>query len=116
MISFVNGFLRCGKFPTSINTTWVTLISKCEAACDIDDFRPLTMVGCLYKVIYKVLTRRLRTVLWDVISESQTCFVHGRNINDGLIIANETIYWLKRHKVLGALFKIDFKKAYDYVK
>lgn len=40
----------------------------------------------------------------------------GRNINDGLITANEAISWLKKNRILGSLFKIDFKKPYDCFK
>ena len=42
-----------------INTTWVTLIPKHESPKEIGDFRPISMVGSVYKVIAKVLSNRL---------------------------------------------------------
>lgn len=48
-------------------------------------------------------------------SESQSGFVLGRNITNELITANETIHWLKKHKIPRTLFKIDFRKVYDSV-
>ena len=43
--------------------TWVTLIPKKEGAVDILDYRPISMVGSVYKVVAKVLSRRLRGVV-----------------------------------------------------
>lgn len=79
-----------------------------NTACNIDDSRPVSMVGWLYKIISKILARRLRLVMGDEVSESQTDFVHGKNISDGLITTNEAIHWLMKHKVLGTLFQDRF--------
>lgn len=37
----------------------------------------------------------------------------GRHILNGVFIANETISWIKKKKVKGALLKLDFQIAYD---
>lgn len=39
-----------------------------------------------------------------------------RQILDGVLIANESLRWLKKRKISGALVKLDFQKAYDSVK
>lgn len=36
-------------------------------------------------------------------------------ILDGVLIANESLNWLKKRKISRALFKLDFQKAYDSV-
>lgn len=38
-----------------------------------------------------------------------------RQILDGVLIANESLRWLKKRKIPGALIKLDFEKAYDSV-
>ena len=40
--------------------TWVTLIPKFEGAKEMNEFKPISMVGYVYKVISKILARRLR--------------------------------------------------------
>jgi len=76
--SYILQFFASGYLPKAINTTWVTLIPKKKGAEDISDFRPISMVGCVYKVIAKILSRRLKEVMPDLIGPTQTTFVSGR--------------------------------------
>ncbi|XP_039056340.1 uncharacterized protein LOC120199270 [Hibiscus syriacus] len=71
----------------------------------------------LYKIIAKVLARRLRGVIGSVISETQWAFIAGRQIFDGILVANEVIHSLKieRGGRGGLILKLDFAKAYDCV-
>ena len=75
--------------------TWVTLIPKVDDAQEIKDYRPISMVGCVYKVIVKILANRIKGVMNGLVGETQTAFVHGRQILDGALIACETVQWLK---------------------
>jgi len=80
-----------------------------------NDFRPISLVGCLYKVLAKVLANRLRLVVGSVVSESQSAFVKGKQILDGILIANKVVDEAKRLNKELFLFKVDFEKAYDSV-
>jgi len=59
------------------------------------------MVDNIYMVIAKVLSRRLKDVISNVIGETQTAFIRGRQILDGALIANEIVNWIKKHKTAG---------------
>lgn len=50
-----------------------------------------------------------------VIFETQSAFNKGRQILDGILIANELVDEAKRSKKEVVLFKVDFEKAYDSV-
>ena len=50
-----------------------------------------------------------------LIVESQIAFVMKRQILDGVLIANDSLRWLKKKKIAGTLIKLDFQKAYDSV-
>lgn len=113
---FVIRFLESGNEARAVNVTWVTLIPKIKNPLSIEDFRPISMVGALYKIVSKLLSIRLKVVLAPLIDESQSAFVRDRQILDGVLIANEAIGWLKRKKIPGALLKLDFQKAYDSVR
>ena len=71
-----------GKFERSLNATFISLIPKKTDAVNICDFRPISLVGCIYKLLAKVLANRLAQVLDGIISESQNSFLGGRKILD----------------------------------
>ena len=104
-----------GKLARGINTTFITLIPKVESPQKLNDFRPISLVGCLYKILAKVLANMLRLVVGKVISETQLAFVKDRQILDGVLIANEVVDEARKLKKELLLFKVDFEKAYDYV-
>jgi hypothetical protein len=78
-----------------------------------NDIRPISLVGCMYKVLAKVLANRLRSVIGTVVSDSQSAFVKGKQILDGILIAIEAVEEAWRRKKEMFLFKVDFEKAYD---
>ena len=59
---FEEFFQRC-KFEKSLNATFIALIPKRNDASNIRDFRPISLVGSVYKILAKVLANRLRMVL-----------------------------------------------------
>ena len=75
---FFCGFHRTCIFEKSLNATFLCLIPKKTNAINIKDFRPISLVGSLYKLLSKVLAHRLRCVLDKLISNSQNSFVGGR--------------------------------------
>ncbi|RVW74010.1 Transposon TX1 uncharacterized 149 kDa protein [Vitis vinifera] len=84
-------------------------------ANDPKDFRPISLVGGLYKLLAKVLANRLKKLLGSLVSDFQHAFVAGRQILDVVLIANETIDSKIKEDLRGVLCKLDIKKAYDHV-
>ena len=81
----------------------------------ISYFRPISLVTNLYKIVVKVLSRRLRKVLHETIFGSLGAFFEGRQILNDVLIANEVVDEKKRSGEKGVVFKINFEKAYDHV-
>jgi len=103
-------FFFLGKFVASLNATFISLIPKKAGAVNIKDLRPIRLVGCIYKLLSKVLTRRLRGVISDLISKNQNAFVGGSS--DALLTANELVD--SRSSQVGQEL-LDIEKAYDHV-
>ena len=52
-------FHERGRFGRSLNSTFLVLIPKKGGVEDLKDFRPISLVGSVYKLIAKVLANRL---------------------------------------------------------
>jgi hypothetical protein len=51
----------------------------------------------------------------QIVSPSQSAFILGRNIMEGVVVLHEMIHEIYRKKMNGVILKIDFKKVYDKV-
>ena len=67
-----------GKFVKSINSTFIFLISKTQGVKEITDFRPISLMGRVYKIIANVLANRMRRVMDRIMSKPQNAFVKGK--------------------------------------
>lgn len=101
--------------PKAFSSSFVALIGKKKNPQELVDFGPISLIGCIYKIISKILASRLKGVLPGIISTTQTAFLKGRQILDGVLVANEVINYAKKKKKPLYLFKVDFEKAYDSV-
>jgi len=78
LMRFVSEFHRNGKLARGISSTFIALIPKVDSPQKLHDFRPIFLVGSLYKILATVLANRLRVVVGKVVSEIQTTFVNDR--------------------------------------
>ena len=109
--------LRAGDLPLlRLNFGIITLLPKKEDASRIEQYRPIYLLNVSFKIFGKVGTDRVTSLASKVVRPTQTAFIPGRNILEGVVVLHETIHELHRKKLDGVLFKIDFEKAYDKVK
>ncbi|CAL5427989.1 unnamed protein product [Camellia sinensis] len=115
VFQFLQDFYTNRKLVKGLNSSFISLIPKKMCPEGLVDYRPICLVGVIYKILAKILSKRLGKVLPNVISEVQTTFLEGRNIFDGVMIANEVVDWLEKSKRKGVILKLDFEKAYDSI-
>ena len=84
VMDFFDYFHWHSVFEQSMNASFLTLIPKKCNASNIKDFRPISLVRSVYKLLSKVLANRLRVVLDNLISKTQNSFVGRRQIPDSV--------------------------------
>lgn len=96
----------------------ISLIPKVDVLKFVTKFRPISLCNVLYKLVAKCITNRMKSVPYDVISDSQSDFILGHLISDNYIVAFETIHAMKRclkEKVVNIVIKLDICKARDRI-
>lgn len=82
-------FFKTGHMATQWNCTSITLIPKVPNPQSVKDFRPISCCTVLYKIVSKILTRRLGQVIGEVVNEAQAGFIPGKHIGDNILLATE---------------------------
>jgi len=89
--SYVNGI-----FPKGCNASFIALIPKVADPQNLNEYKPILLIGCMYKIVAKLLAKRLKKVLPIIIDERQFAFIGGRHLLHSVIIANEVVKEAKR--------------------
>lgn len=101
-----------------MNHTYIALVPKIEKPKKVSDFRPISLCNVIYRIMAKTITNRLKTILHQIISPTQSAFIPNRLITDNIIIGYECLHKIRHNKgkkqCLVAL-KLDISKAYDRV-
>ena len=91
------------------------LVSKVQGVPSVSDLRPITLLNCDYRILTKLLVKRIKPVLPDVISSPQLCTVGNRNIQHGIGNIISSILYVNQAKLGACIISLDFFKAYDRV-
>lgn len=111
--SIIHFFTNC-FLPASTNSTILALVPKFPGASKITDFRPISLLNTLYKVISRLLVVRLKPILVDLIVPNQTAFVKDRLLVENTTLAAELVNGYHRNKgVKKITIKVDISKAFD---
>jgi len=110
---FVDEFHVHGSFPKGSNASFLALIPKSNHPQSLNDYRPISLIHCMYKVVAKVLANRLRHVLTGLIDERQSAFIKDRHILHGILILYKLVEEANKSKKLAMVFKVDFEKLED---
>ena len=101
-----------------MNHIHIVLIPKKNDPTHLADYRPISLGNVVLRIISKVIANRLKYILPNFVSESQSAFVPNCLIIDNIIVAYELLHRMRNRrkgKVGHMVVKLDISKAYDRV-
>ncbi|XP_050222384.1 uncharacterized protein LOC126672477 [Mercurialis annua] len=101
--------------PKGINSSFMMLVSKVAGSSNMKDYRPISLVNGLFKLLSKTLSRRLAPLLSNVVSDNQHTFLKGRSILECSMITNELVHIATRRKEKLLVLKLDIHKGFDNI-
>lgn len=112
----IQHFFNSSFLPATANATILTLVPKFPGASKISDFRPISCLNTIYKVISRLLVTRLKPILPQLILPCQTAFVKDRLLLENTILASELIHGYHKNKGAKRItIKVDIAKAFDTI-
>ncbi|XP_019164336.1 PREDICTED: uncharacterized protein LOC109160503 [Ipomoea nil] len=110
-------FFQTAKMHNHWNDTLIALIPKVHHPELITQFRPISLCNVKYKIVTKVITNRLKSLMTQVVGEEQSSFVPQRQITDNIVVYQELLHTMrtKRSGLKAMTLKIDLEKAYDRI-
>ncbi|GJY87219.1 RNA-directed DNA polymerase, eukaryota, partial [Tanacetum coccineum] len=113
VFALVRSFQNRMVIPRRCNPSFIVLIPKINDPRFTSEFYPISLIGCQYKIIGKLLANRLAMVIDSIVSPEQSAFIKGRQILDGPMMLSEIITHFNATRRKLMVFKVDFEKTYD---
>ena len=98
-----------------LNYGIITLLPKSTDASRIQQYRPICLLRCPYKLLTKAMDIRASKYAHKLFSIHQNAFIKGRHIVDGILSLHEILHYTHFRRQVGVVLKLDFEKAYDKV-
>ena len=95
VIKAVRNFFISGKMLKEVNHSYIVLILKILNPSTINHYRPISLCNTVYKVISKLIVDRLRAVIPNLVSPTQSAFIPGKWIAENQLIVQEILHNFK---------------------
>ena len=116
LLKLFNLFYNHDTDISRINYTFAAMISKKQNCKMVRDYRPISLMNGVLKIITKTLCIRLSKIISSLIINAQSAFIKGRQINDSFLNAVKIIAISTKSKSWDLALELDFEKAFDNVK
>jgi mannosylglycoprotein endo-beta-mannosidase len=97
------------------NQALIALLPKCADTVEVKNFRPISLIHSVAKLVAKVLLSRLAPSMPDIVGLHQSAFIRGCCLHDNFQLVQFTARKLHHLKTDANLLKLDITKAFDTV-
>jgi hypothetical protein len=82
---------------------------------EVKDYRPISLVHSFSKLFSKLMAKRIRRKLCDVVSTNESAFIRGRSLHDNFILVRQVARKINQRRQPGVLLKLDLTRAFDSI-
>jgi hypothetical protein len=104
-----------GRRWNLLNSAHISLLPKGVDACKVKDYRPVSLMHSVAKIVCKMMANRLAPCLHSMIPHSQSAFIKSRSIHDNFLYVKNAIKELQRKRNPCLFLKLDIAGAFDSV-
>ncbi|KAE8656105.1 Transcription factor, putative isoform 2 [Hibiscus syriacus] len=116
VVAAVKFFFLNATIHPAFNSTIIALVPKIPYPSAVKDYQSISCCYVIYKIITKIIIRRLTNFLHEIITLNQTAFIRGRSIIDNTLLAQEMVKGYGRKSISPrCALKIDLHKAFDSI-
>ena len=117
ILEMFNNIMAGGLVPPDWKVGDVVLVLKKPPQTNVSNYRPITLISCVFKLLTKILAKRLSAAVdkEDIVGPEQNGFRAPRSCSDNIFILNMILEINKSIKLLSHLLFVDLKEAYDRI-
>ena len=116
LLNSCNEAFRKGSLSVSQKRGTITLIPKGdENLTELKNWRPISLLNIDYKILSKVLARRMEKVLPKLVHSDQTGLINGRYIGQNIRPLHDIMEYTDSKKLPAIFLFVDFEKAFDTI-
>ena len=116
IMSAIHCIYRKKELPISQRLGIISCLPKGDKPRQfLKNWRPITLLNVLYKMISGCISNRLKYILDSIISDTQSGFIKGRYIGKNTRFIYDLLYYTESHNIPGLLILIDFEEAFDSI-
>jgi len=116
IVDSFNYAFQSGSLSISQRRGIISLIPKKNKDKTIlENLRPISLLNVDYKILTKVLAKRLEKVLPKLVNPDQTGYVKGRYIGENIRLIEDLMFYTEKENLPGIAVFLDFRKAFDTI-
>ena len=108
----INSSYLTGELSITLRQGILTCLPKGDKPRQyLKNWRPLSMLSIVYKIVSAALANRIKPLLPSLIPPTQTGFVDGQFIGDSTRLIYDLINTVQEKKIVRLLMLIDFENS-----
>jgi exonuclease III len=115
LYNYTNCCYNKGILTEKFRSASIRLIPKKNDLGNIKNWRPISLLSNLYKIVSRALNNRLANYVNRITSRAQKGFNSTRYTQEAIINVWESIAYCKSKKIRAAILAMDMEKAFDTI-